>query len=126
MHKDVLTRKALFSDTTCPDGMRLTTYVDMLFVLFTARAWECWRRHLDETNPDGWGYDLLYWSNCRMRMAIDDSGSIEHPTHTRATYSHGNARTNMHSYIQRQTNMTLAQIRKHRFSILRSATTCAV
>jgi hypothetical protein len=124
LHNNILGEKPLFSRRPCRSGLRATKYVDMLFVLFAKDAWECWSRSLDDTNLYGWGFDLMYWQNCRMRMAVDDTSSIEHSLLTPTSYSHASARRTMYAYIQRKTNMTDAQFKRYRFDILRSSTRC--
>ena len=58
MHGNVLGETPIFSRKKCQSNLRLTRYVDMLFVLFTKKAWECWHEHLDKYNTNGWGFDL--------------------------------------------------------------------
>ena len=97
----------------------------MLFVLFTKKAWNCWHSNLDKNNnKDGWGFDLLFWQNCHLRMAIDDEYNIEHPTNLQTTYSHFNARQEMFRYIQSKMNMTLLEAKKYRLDVLRGTTHC--
>lgn len=118
--------RPLFSKKACASGLRRTKYLDMLFVLFTRKAWKCWRRHLDRTNRDGWGHDLLFWRKCRVRMAVDDRSLIRHPAHMHTTYSHAVARDRMHAYLTRETNLTLSRLMRFRFDVLRSETACVL
>ena len=68
VHRNILGETPIFARRECRSRLRSTVYVDMLFVLFTREAWECWRRNLDEENQEGWGHDLLFWKSCRVKM----------------------------------------------------------
>jgi len=58
---------------------RFTHYSDMLFTVFTQRAWACWQQQIDvDRNPLGWGMDATFHFTCKMRMAIMDEHLAKH------------------------------------------------
>ena len=51
-----------------------TDFVDILFAVFTAAAWDCWIRNIDlQANQYGWGYDVTFADNCQMKVGVIDS-----------------------------------------------------
>lgn len=124
MYRNVLGETPVFSKKKCHGNLRSTKYLDMLFVMFTRRAWNCWHAHLDKENKNGWGFDLLFWNNCHLRMAVDDAYHIEHPKDPQTTYSHIEARQEMFRYIQTEMNMTLPKAKRYRLDVLRGSTRC--
>lgn len=124
LHQNVLGETPVFSSRTCPDGLRMTHYVDMLFVMFSSRAWSCWKSLFDINNSYGWGYDLVFWHKCRMRMCIQDHYWIRHPESSQTTYSHRNARQSMFRFLMHQLPMNLSQAKRYRLDVLRGKTSC--
>eukprot|EP00931_Biecheleriopsis_adriatica_P014056 TRINITY_DN115677_c0_g1_i1.p1 TRINITY_DN115677_c0_g1~~TRINITY_DN115677_c0_g1_i1.p1 ORF type:complete len:177 (+),score=21.51 TRINITY_DN115677_c0_g1_i1:26-556(+) len=71
--------KVMMRDQKRQCAARYTKYMDMLFTVFTLRAWTCWQQQIDTTNnPLGWGMDATFHFTCGMRMAILDGHMARH------------------------------------------------
>ena len=59
---------------------RYTDFVEIMVPVFTTKAWEkMWGLIDSQSNPWGWGYDLLAYSYCHfVRMGIVDSQMVKH------------------------------------------------
>jgi hypothetical protein len=54
-------------------------FIDMLFAIFTRKAWVCWVSIMDPlVNPSGWGYDLVFKRKCKVRLGVLDNQSARH------------------------------------------------
>jgi hypothetical protein len=48
-----------------------TDYVDVLFAVFTAEAWLCWKNQFDlQINSYGWGYDVTFADQCKAKVGV--------------------------------------------------------
>mmetsp|Transcript_63203 Transcript_63203/g.105161 ORF Transcript_63203/g.105161 Transcript_63203/m.105161 type:complete len:1055 (+) Transcript_63203:132-3296(+) len=82
--------------------VRNTSYVDMLFTIFTRTAWQCWQKEINvEVNHLGWGYDLTLHKACGVSVGIIDEHAISHiNVAEQRTYSHQEALKQMIKWVQ--------------------------
>ncbi|CAK0826580.1 unnamed protein product [Prorocentrum cordatum] len=78
--------KVMMRDAERKCVVRVTKYIDMLFTVFSHRAWECWRRQIDtDKNSMGWGMDATFHFTCGMKMGLLDEHTAVHEDLTSGT-----------------------------------------
>jgi hypothetical protein len=98
-----------------------TGHVDILWTIFTAAMYDCYRHQIDlTTNENGWGYDISLADLCGARIGVIDHQSIYHeppcsqttanaPCEAVRTYDHSVAFGQMDEYVRAARNLSTMQ-----------------
>ena len=86
---------------------RRTSYIDMLFTVFTNKAFQCWQNQIDlDLNHYGWAYDITFAKTCNVQLAVFD-------THV-AVHASGQARGNARLYDENEAMTQMWNWLKHK------------
>jgi len=81
--------------------LRRSVYVDMLFAVFTRKAYDCFQRHMNlSINHGGWGYDATFHLLCAMPMGILDQHFVCHTTGEERSYDDRTARDDLWRWLR--------------------------